>query len=133
MVSWLIGKLSKTITIKKLNNYHWGKSSDPDWLIPAIKAVNKPNCGVLPDFGNFDKVDRYWAVEQMMPYARGVSAKSYDFDAQGNETKIEYRKMLNIVRKSGYNNYIGIEYEGERLSEEDGVKATLKLVNWLIG
>jgi len=107
---------------------HWGNSSNPDWLIPVIKAVNRTNCGVLPDFGNFDKVDRYQAVEQMMPFAKGVSAKSYDFDEQGNETKIDYPKMLKIVKKSGYSSYLGIEYEGERLSEDEGVKATMKLV-----
>ena len=107
---------------------HWGNSSDPQWLIPVIKAVNKSNCGLLPDFGNFDKADRYLAVEQMMPYAKGVSAKSYNFDAQGNETKIDYQKMMNIVRKSGYKNYVGIEYEGEQLTEDEGIKATMSLI-----
>jgi len=109
---------------------HWGNSSNPDWLVPVIRAVNKSNCGLLPDFGNFDKeADRYRAVEQMMPFAKGVSAKSYDFDEKGFETKIDYTKMLDIVRKAGYTGYIGIEYEGERLSEEDGIKATIKLIN----
>ena len=109
---------------------HWGNSSNPDWLVPVIRAVNKSNCGLLPDFGNFDKeADRYRAVEKMMPFAKGVSAKSYDFDEKGFETKIDYTKMLDIVRKAGYTGYIGIEYEGERLAEEDGIKATIKLIN----
>lgn len=108
---------------------HWGNSSNPQWLIPVIKAVNKSNCGLLPDFGNFETADRYLAVEQMMPYAKGVSAKTYDFDKNGNETKIDYKKMLQIVKKSGYNSYIGIEYEGERLTEDEGIKASLKLIN----
>ena len=107
---------------------HWGNSSQPDWLIPAINAVHKSNCGVLPDFGNFDKIDRYNAVEKMMPYARGVSAKSYDFDKNGNETKINYQTMMQIVLKSGYKGYIGIEYEGEKLSEAEGIKATMQLI-----
>ena len=107
---------------------HGGDSSNPEWLIKVIKGVNKSNCGLLPDFGNFENADRYHAVEQMMPYSKGVSAKSYDFDAQGNETKIDYKKMMNIVRKSGYKSYIGIEYEGEILTEEEGIKATLKLI-----
>ena len=111
---------------------HWGNSSNPDWLLSVIKAVNKKNCGLLPDFGNFDKADRYLAVEKMMPYAKGVSAKSYDFDSQGNETKIDYRKMMEIVTKSGYSSYIGVEYEGDHLSEDDGIKATIKLLNEII-
>jgi len=117
-----------TYKINILVENHWGNSSDPEWLIPVIKAVNKRNCGLLPDFGNFDKTDRYLAVELMMPYAKGVSAKSYNFDAQGNETKIDYQKMMNIVRKSGYKNYVGIEYEGEQLTEDEGIKATISLI-----
>jgi sugar phosphate isomerase/epimerase len=126
--------------LKKLCNYavkfninvivenHWGNSSNPDWLISTIKAVNRKNCGVLPDFGNFDKADRYVAVEKMMPYAKGVSAKSYSFDTQGNETKIDYSRMLKIVKQSGYNGYLGIEYEGDMLSESEGINATIKLI-----
>jgi sugar phosphate isomerase/epimerase len=126
-----LSKLSNYAATYKINilvENHWGNSSDPEWLIPVIRAVNKNNCGLLPDFGNFDKADRYHAVEQMMPYAKGVSAKSYNFDAQGNETKIDYQKMINIVRKSGYKSYVGIEYEGEQLTEEEGIKATIRLI-----
>ena len=72
--------------------------------------------------------DKYKGVEEMLPYAKGVSAKSFDFDADGNETTIDFRKMLNLVKNSGYQGYIGIEYEGGRLSEEDGIRATKKLL-----
>jgi len=120
---------ASTYKINIIVENHWGNSSNPEWLIPVIKAVNKSNCGVLPDFGNFDKADRYQAVEKMMPYAKGVSAKSYNFDGQGNETKIDYQKMMNIVKKSGYKSYVGIEYEGEQLTEDEGVIATMKLIN----
>ena len=126
-----LNKLCEYASTYKINiivENHWGNSSNPEWLIPVIKAVNKSNCGVLPDFGNFDNADRYQAVEKMMPYAKGVSAKSYNFDAQGNETKIDYQKMMNIVRKSGYKSYVGIEYEGEQLTEDEGIIATMKLI-----
>lgn len=107
---------------------HWGNSSNPDWLMPAIIAVNRRNCGVLPDFGNFDTANRYTAVEKMMPFAKGLSAKSYDFDAEGKETKIDFWKMLEIVKNSGYTSYLGIEYEGDKLTEDEGIKATVKLI-----
>ena len=126
-----LNKLCEYASTYKINiivENHWGNSSNPEWLIPVIKAVNKSNCGVLPDFGNFDNADRYQAVEKMMPYAKGVSAKSYNFDAQGNETKIDYQNMMNIVRKSGYKSYVGIEYEGEQLTEDEGIIATMKLI-----
>ena len=115
-------------TINIIVENHGGNSSDPDWLIPVVKKVNKKNCGLLPDFGNFENVDRYQAVEKMMPYSKGVSAKSFDFDSLGNETEIDYNKMLNIVKESGYKSYIGIEFEGERLTEYEGIKATMKLI-----
>jgi L-ribulose-5-phosphate 3-epimerase len=81
---------------------HGGLSSKGDWLVGVIKAVGLPNCGTLPDFGNFYEYDRYQGVTDMMPFAKGVSAKSYDFDAEGNETKIDYRRMMKIVLAAGY-------------------------------
>jgi sugar phosphate isomerase/epimerase len=111
---------------------HGGNSSNPDWLIQVIKEVNKKNCGLLPDFGNFENVDKYQAVEKMMPYSFGVSAKSFDFDILGNETGIDYKKMLDIVTKSGYKSYIGIEFEGDRLPEKEGIRATQKLINGIL-
>lgn len=111
---------------------HGGYSSDGKWLTGVIKAVNKPNCGTLPDFGNFYEYDRYQGVTDMMPFAKGASGKTYDFDAQGNETKIDYARMVKIVRDSGYKGYIDIEYEGTRLSEDEGIKASKLLLDKLL-
>jgi len=108
---------------------HGGLSSDGRWLTGVIKKVDLPNCGTLPDFGNFPpETDIYNAVEMLMPYAKSVSAKSYDFDDKGDETKIDYYRMMKIVLDAGYKSYVGIEYEGERLSETDGIIATKKLL-----
>jgi sugar phosphate isomerase/epimerase len=107
---------------------HGGLSSHGDWLVGVMKLVNHPRCGTLPDFGNFYDYDRYTAVTEMMPYAKAVSAKSHDFDAAGNETRTDYRRMLQIVLAAKFNSWIGIEYEGETLSEPDGVRATLALL-----
>ena len=63
-----------------------------------------------------------------MPYARAVSAKSHDFDASGNETSTDYERMLRIVARAGYDDWLEVEYEGDRLSEEDGVRATIQLI-----
>jgi L-ribulose-5-phosphate 3-epimerase len=107
---------------------HGGLSSDGGWLSTVIKNVNNPRCGTLPDFGNFGSYDRYKGVKELMPFAKGVSAKSHDFDEQGNETKTDYVKMMKIVLEAGYSGYVGIEYEGGKLSEPDGIKATKKLL-----
>jgi len=107
---------------------HGGLSSDGAWLAAVMKKVNNPRCGTLPDFGNFGGYDRYKGVTELMPYAKGVSAKSHDFDAEGNETKTDYLKMMKIVLDAKYHGYVGVEYEGSKLSEADGIKATKKLL-----
>src|SRR3954463_9388826 len=112
---------------------HGGLSSNGKWLVKVMKGVNLPTTGTLPDFGNFPKsgpgaYDRYLGVAEMMPYAKGVSAKSYGFDAKGNETTIDYRRMVKIVVDAGYRSYLGIEYEGDKMSEIEGVRATKKLL-----
>ncbi len=107
---------------------HGGLSSNGEWLVGVMKKVNNPHCGTLPDFGNFGKYDRYKGVAEMMPYAKGVSAKSHDFDDMGNETHTDYLRMLKIVLDAGYHGYLGIEYEGSKLSEPDGIRATKKLL-----
>jgi sugar phosphate isomerase/epimerase len=118
---------------------HGGPSSNPDAMIALMKAVNNPNFGTLPDFGNFPKkdgkyaIDIYDAIARMMPYAKGVSAKSYDFDDQGNETTLDYARIMKIVTQAGYHGFVGIEYEGDRLSEPDGIKATKRLLEKLHG
>jgi len=125
-------RLSEYTAKHKLNvivENHGGLSSDGRWLAGVIKEVDLPNCGTLPDFGNFPpETDRYDAVETLMPYAKSVSAKSYDFDEKGDETKIDYYRMMKIVLDAGYNGFVGIEYEGDRLRETDGIVATKKLL-----
>lgn len=123
---------------------HGGPSSWPEALVALIKAVNNPCFGTLPDFGNFpprsrqaeggpDKVDPYDAVARMMPYAKGVSAKTYDFGPDGRETALDYARLLKIVTDAGYHGHVGIEYEGSRLSEPEGIKATKALLESLRG
>lgn len=107
---------------------HGGLSSHGDWLADVIQRVGKKNCGTLPDFGNFYEYDRYQGTEDLMPYAKGVSAKTNVFDDEGNERNIDYARMMDIVKKHKYKGYVGIEYEGTELSEVEGVKATKKLL-----
>lgn len=118
---------------------HGGPSSDPDSLIALIKAVNMPEFGTLPDFGNFPKnadgsykIDIYDAIARLMPYAKGVSAKSYEFGRDGREAVLDYGRILKIVTDAGYHGHIGIEYEGEK-PEPGGIQATKKLLEKLRG
>ncbi len=112
---------------------HGGLSSNGEWLAGVMKRVDHHRCGTLPDFGNFNlgggkTYDRYKGVTELMPFAKAVSAKSHDFDANGNETHTDYYKMMKIVLDAGYHGYVGIEYEGRQLGEIEGIRATKKLL-----
>jgi len=116
---------------------HGGYSSNGQWLSNVIRQVNLPGCGTLPDFGNFcitredgncvEEYDRYLGTEELMPYAKGVSAKSSSFNADGLEERIDYYKIMKIVKDAGYKGYVGIEYSGE-MPEDEGIMATKKLL-----
>lgn len=131
-----LGRLAEFGKQHKINvivENHGGYSSNGKWLSGVIQQVGSEYCGTLPDFGNFriaegEEYDRYQGVKELMPYAKGVSAKSHEFDANGNEVHTDYEKMLKIVKDSGYKGFIGIEYEGGELSEAEGIKATKELL-----
>ncbi|WP_128548025.1 sugar phosphate isomerase/epimerase family protein [Larkinella soli] len=138
---------------------HFGNSTNPDWLVGIMKQVDMPNAGLLPDFGNFcarrskpegsdikallstkclQEYDRYEGVRKMMPYAKGISAKTHRFDAAGNEVETDFRRMFKIIKEAGFNGYVGIEYEGGfmnmynkeagYLPSDEGVRATKTLL-----
>ena len=122
-----------TIGINTIVENHGGLSSNGQWLAAVMEKVDHPRVGTLPDFGNFriqgeEWYDRYKGVEELMPYAKAVSAKSHDFDSQGNEINTDYYKMMNIVLDAGYSGYVGIEYEGSKLDEMAGIQATKDLL-----
>jgi len=124
-------ELAEPLDLNVVVENHGGLSSHGDWLVRVMQRVNHPRMGTLPDFGNFYEYDRYTGVADMMPYAKAVSAKAHDFDAAGNETKTDYVRMLRIVLGAGFSGWVGIEYEGDRLPEREGVTATLRLLQRL--
>lgn len=138
--------LSEYAAAKNVNiivENHGGLSSNGTLLARVMKEVNMPNCGTLPDFGNFcvkreggarwsapcvEEYDRYKGTEEILPWAKGVSAKSYAFDAEGNETTIDYYKMFQIINSSNFEGFVGIEFEGPEEDPIAGIKATKALV-----
>ena len=137
---------------------HVGNSCNGKWLAHVMKTVNHKHAGVLPDFGNFcvkrtppktmdlagymatecvEEYDKYLGVEELMPYAKGVSAKTHKFDAAGNETEIDFARMFDIINKSGFKGVVGIEFEGGLmhmagkpgyLDNASGIRATRALL-----
>jgi sugar phosphate isomerase/epimerase len=155
-----LSEKAATMGLNVIVENHGGLSSNGAWLAQAIKNVGLPNCGTLPDFGNFYVVknrgdvaqyekekalyagdpaykedekglayDRYLGTKELMPYAKGVSAKAHDFDAEGNETHTDFVKMMEIVKEAGYRGHVGIEYEGDQLGEVEGIQKTKALLD----
>ena len=134
-----LAEYAKLRDINVLVENHGGYSSNGEWLAGVMAKVNMDNCGTLPDFGNFcvervpdsrdcaNEYDKYQGVRELMPYAKAVSAKSYNFGADGKETVIDYNRILKIVKDGGYEGYIGIEFEGEGPAKE-GILATKALL-----
>ncbi|WP_316819338.1 sugar phosphate isomerase/epimerase family protein [Pedobacter nyackensis] len=135
-----LGRLSEYGKKNKINvivENHGGYSSNGSWLSSLIKEVNNPYCGTLPDFGNFrisatESYDKYKGVEELLPYAKGLSAKSHDFDEQGNEVGIDYDRMFKIAKAGNWSGIVGIEYEGSRLSEDEGIRKTKVLLEKIL-
>ncbi|MBR9998990.1 MAG: sugar phosphate isomerase/epimerase [Cyclobacteriaceae bacterium] len=137
-----LAKYGEKAGINIIVENHGGFSSDANWLSTVMREVNNPYCGTLPDFGNFcikatyennqrkchEEFDRYEGTRMLMPYAKGVSAKSYDFDENGHEKTMDYFKLLGIVKEAGYTGHVGIEFEGS-MPEDKGIMATKKLLD----
>jgi sugar phosphate isomerase/epimerase len=137
-----LGDFAKTMQLNVVTENHGHETSNGVWVADVMRKVNRSNVGTLPDFGNFclsqdwgstqdeckEAYDRYQGVKEMLPFAKGVSAKTYDFDSNGEQSKIDYKKMLDIVKASGFKGYIGVEFEGNTQTEEEGIRKTKLLI-----
>ena len=128
-----LAEFGDSIGINTIVENHGGLSSNGKWLSAVMEKVDHPRIGTLPDFGNFrldgeEWYDRYQGVRELIPYAKAVSAKSHEFDSDGNEINTDYYKMMKIVLDASYNSHVGIEYEGTAHSEMEGIRLTLELL-----
>ncbi len=134
-----LSDFAKGSNINVLVENHGGFSSNGEWMTQVFSQIANENCGTLPDFGNFcitkdkdrnclEAYDIYKGMKELLPFAKAVSAKSYAFDANGDETTIDYLRVMEMVKAVGYKGFVGIEFEGHDVSEEEGVKATRDLL-----
>jgi len=137
-----LGEFAKPMNINIVVENHGSDSSKGFWVADVMRQVSKTNVGTLPDFGNFcishewgttqgecaEIYDRYKGIEEMLPFAKGVSAKSYDFDVNGEQPKIDYKRLIQLVKSSGFKGFIGIEFEGETQPEDEGIRKTKALL-----
>lgn len=135
-----LSEIADTFGVSVIVENHGGLSSNGAWLAALMQMVDHPRCGTLPDFGNFrinretgEEYDRYLGTEQIMPFAKGVSAKTYSFNPEGFERDMDYQRLMDIVKASGYRGYVGIEWEGNSLDEPTGILLTKKLLQNLGG
>ncbi|MEI9920228.1 MAG: sugar phosphate isomerase/epimerase family protein [Bacteroidota bacterium] len=141
-----LSEFARPLDINVVVENHGSDSSKGTWLVDVVKAVNQSNVGLLPDFGNFciahpwgstqdgceEAYDRYKGVEEMMPYAKAVSAKTYDFNEKREQPLMDYQRLLAIVKSSGFSGYIGVEFEGNTQSEDSGIRNTISLIKKLL-
>jgi sugar phosphate isomerase/epimerase len=137
-----LGDFARTMEINVVVENHGHESSNGAWLAAVVKQVARLNVGTLPDFGNFclshpwgnplegceDLYDRYQGMAELLPFAKGVSAKSYDFDEQGQQPLMDYERLVNLVKASGFRGYMGIEFEGPTQGEDEGIRKTKRLL-----
>lgn len=138
-----LAEYAEKVGINVVIENHGGYTSNGEWIVDLMRHINKPNVGTLPDFGNFcvkreggdiwrgkciEEYDRYKGVFEMMPYAKGVSAKAQHFDSDGNCVETDYFKMFKIIRDSGFRGYVGIEFSSEDTGEDEGVRKTKALL-----
>ena len=136
---------------------HGGITGDADWLVSLMTKINNNYVGTLPDFGSYNfcvkrgelnfegltgecenQYDKYKGVKKLLPFAKGISAKSHEFNSMGEETSTDFSRMMDIISSSTYEGYITIEYEGammkmfggkgDYLDPHDGVQATKSLI-----
>ena len=133
-----LGEYAKPMNLNVVVENHGSVTSNGAWIADVMRQVNKPNVGTLPDFGNFclshpwgtiqegcdNMYDPYKGVKEMLPFAKGVSAKTYDFDDKGEQPLLDYKRLIGIVKDSGFKGYIGIEFEGDNQPEDEGVRKT---------
>ena len=133
-----LAEVAKPYGLNVIVENHGGTSSNGEWLSGVMRTANHDRVGTLPDFGNFHMgggqwYDRYKGMEELMPFAKAVSAKSHDFDDDGNEKNTDYRRVMTTVKDAGYRGFVGIEYEGGGLSEVEGILATKRLLERVRG
>ncbi len=121
-------EIGASMDINVVVENHGGLSSNGQWLAGVMKMVGHPRCGTLPDFGNFYEYDRYQGVADLMPFAKAVSAKTHDFDEAGNDTNKDYRRLMKTVLDAGFHSWVGIEYEGSKIPEREGISRTKQLL-----
>ncbi|MDO9376857.1 MAG: sugar phosphate isomerase/epimerase family protein [Ferruginibacter sp.] len=138
-----LGEYAAKENINVIVENHGSYTSNGQWIASVMKSVGKSNVGLLPDFNNFcvkrdngqawggkciEEYDRYKGVAEMMPYAKGASAKTIDFDEAGNCIETDYPRMLKLIKDTSFRGYLGIEYEGSKISEMEGIKKTKALL-----
>lgn len=137
-----LGEFAGPMNINIVAENHGSVTSNAEWLSDVMRQVSMKNVGTLPDFGNWclshpwgtiqegcdEMYDIYKGIQMILPWAKGVSAKTYDFDANGEQPMLDYNKLIGIVKDSGFKGYIGIEYEGVNGPEDEGVRKTEALL-----
>lgn len=126
---------------------HGGYSSDGDWLYRLIQELEPYGVASLADFDNWcierengelwgapcvKEYDRYKGMQQLLPSAKSVSVKAFEFDANGLPVKSDFSRMFRLIRDSGYDGYLAVEFEGHGIDAKEGILKTKALAERFI-
>jgi sugar phosphate isomerase/epimerase len=104
-----------------------GVGRRPELLASLIRATDPRWVGACYDFGHGAPERLYDAARILAPYAFHAHAKSRAFDPRGEETSIEYGRVLSILRFASYVGALSIEYLGED-DPIEGIRKTRDLI-----
>lgn len=117
---------------------HGHPGSNGAWLAMLIEMANHSRVGTYTDLDNFfmggwdlnpeRRYDRHQGLLDLAPYTKAISAKTHDFDPDGEETTIDYHACLKILIDSGFSGLVSAEFEGNRVDETEGSKLTVELL-----
>ena len=110
---------------------HGGASSNPDMMIGLMKAINSPNFGTLPDFGNIYEFDRYESIRKLVAYAKGISVKT-KFKPNGTHPDYDLEKLLKICMEEGYHGFYGIEQESPDANSWQAVRWSKAVIDRVV-
>ncbi|MDP9380017.1 MAG: sugar phosphate isomerase/epimerase [Chloroflexota bacterium] len=124
-----LARYGEQVGVRLVLENHGGLSADLGNIQRMLESVPS-NFGTSPDFGNFPEEKRYDGLALMVPRAAVVHAKTYDFNAAGEFHNFDFARCLSIVRDSGFDGYLSVEFEGKG-DQPQGVRQTIDLIRRL--
>jgi len=109
---------------------HFGPTASPSFFQSIAKEIDSPNFGILLDCGNFKpRSEIYDHIFTLKDLIKHVHIKTFNFNDQGQESGLDYERILGDLLKTGYNGFYTIEFEGKVKRRGDDFVGTKKSID----